>query len=143
MTLLIIHGTARDWVLSAMILTSKENLIHLRYCNRYKKTANEKLYERLYNTCSAYASCNTTITEFTISVDYTEKGNTTKQTYYFPYTTNNDKKAFSNFLDKFGVSGFNDYEAVGRAFLNRIKAIGIDLSGQNRLSNQEQIDKVR
>ena len=54
------------------------------------KKENQKLYEELKKKCSAYASCNTTTAEFTISVDYTEKGNKTKQTIEFPYS--NDKK---------------------------------------------------
>ena len=53
---------------------------------------NKKQYEELVKQCSAYASCNTTTAEFTISVDYTEKGSTTKKTIYFPYTENNDPK---------------------------------------------------
>lgn len=52
---------------------------------------NKEIWENLQKRCSAYASCNTTTAEFTISADYTQKGNKTKQTIEFPYTT--DKKA--------------------------------------------------
>ena len=48
------------------------------------------MVNELVKTCSAYASCNTTATEFTISVDYTTGTDTTKKTYYFPYTPTND-----------------------------------------------------
>lgn len=54
---------------------------------------NKELYDRLVTQCKAYASCNTTTAEFTISASYTEKGKTTKQTINFPYTENNDKNA--------------------------------------------------
>lgn len=54
---------------------------------------NKDLYDRLVTQCTAYASCNTTTAEFTISASYTEKGKTTSQTINFPYTENNDKNA--------------------------------------------------
>lgn len=58
------------------------------------KEFNKKQYEKLTEQCKAYAACNTTTAEFTISVDYTEKGeNKTKQTINFPYTENNDKNS--------------------------------------------------
>ena len=55
---------------------------------------NKDLYNRLVKQCKAYAACNTTTAEFTISVKYTEKGDTEKTTTInFPYTENNDKNS--------------------------------------------------
>lgn len=84
--------------------TNSDNLRYLNHPDVYKGTENEgnsdieadrefnkKQYEKLTKQCEAYASCNTTTAEFTISVDYTEKGKTTKETIKFPYTS--DKKA--------------------------------------------------
>lgn len=61
---------------------------------------NKDIYDNLVKRCSAYASCNTTTSEFTISVDYTEKGKTTKQTVHFPYTENNDKNSKDTITNK-------------------------------------------
>lgn len=83
---------------------NKTNARYLNSPNVYKGTEyegqsdfekdqkkNKEIWENLQKRCAAYASCNTTTAEFTISVDYTEKGSSTKQTIEFPYTT--DKKA--------------------------------------------------
>ena len=61
---------------------------------------NKEKYETLVKQCEAYASCNTTTAEFTISVDYTLKGNKTKQTIYFPYTSNNDTNSKNTITSK-------------------------------------------
>lgn len=89
---------------NSSLCTDKSNLRYLNHPDVYKGTKNEgnsdieadsefnkKQYEKLVKQCEAYASCNTTTAEFTISVDYTEKGATKKQTINFPYTS--DKKA--------------------------------------------------
>lgn len=68
-----------------------DKIIYDRYT--YDKIQNENKYKELVKQCNAYASCNTTTAEFTISASYTEKGKTTKQTINFPYTENNDKNA--------------------------------------------------
>ena len=51
----------------------------------YEKNA--KVYNELKSACSAYASCNTTQSTFSIDVDYTY-GNDKKTTIYFPYSSN-------------------------------------------------------
>ena len=61
---------------------------------RVDQAKNKDLYDKLVKRCEAYASCNTTTAEFTISVRYTEKGDTEKTTTInFPYTENNDKNS--------------------------------------------------
>ena len=49
--------------------------------------ANKEVYERLEKECKAAASCTSTTAEFTISVDYTQKGKSEKKTINFPYTS--------------------------------------------------------
>ena len=61
---------------------------------------NKEKYEELVKECSAYASCNTTTSEFTISVDYTDNGTNTKQTIYFPYTNKNDSNTKDTITNK-------------------------------------------
>ena len=63
-----------------------------RYHNtmsQYEKDiiANTQTYNNLLKKCEAYASCNTTTAEFTISVDYTTKNSTKVKTINFPYST--------------------------------------------------------
>lgn len=99
-------STTKCWwsLNSSEACTNKNNLRYLNHPDVYKGTKNEgnsdieadkefneKQYKELVKQCEAYASCNTTTAEFTISVDYTEKGKTTKETIKFPYTA--DKKA--------------------------------------------------
>ena len=63
----------------------------------------DSIYKRLYARCSAYAACNTTVTEFTISADYKLKGEGEEtKTYYFPYTPNNDKNTKDTIKSKEG-----------------------------------------
>ena len=74
------------------------NSANARYLNptsvtdQYKndKDKNALVYANIVAKCSAYASCNTTTTDFTISVNYTQKNGTT-HTIDFPYSTNNNK----------------------------------------------------
>ena len=97
--------------------TSDENLRYLNDPNVYSKRPdgkdytgqssleqdrkfNEEKYKELVKACSAYASCNTTSAEFAISVDYTEKGSTTKQTMYFPYTDKNNANTKDTITNK-------------------------------------------
>lgn len=91
---------------SSAACTNKNNYRYLNhpsvYTDRYgtkypgvsaqeqDKKVNQKLYDDLKAACAAYSSCNTTTAEFTISVDYTEKGKTEVKTINFPYS--NDKK---------------------------------------------------
>lgn len=85
----------------------------LRYLNDpavYADQADSKLisdmaynsvqYEELVKKCSAYAACNTTTSEYTISVDYTKNGTSTKETINFPYTKNNDKNTKDTITSK-------------------------------------------
>lgn len=51
---------------------------------------NQEIYEQLKETCSRYASCNTTTAEFTISIKFTETGKDTETTIDFPYETKKD-----------------------------------------------------
>ena len=60
------------------------------------KEKNEKKFEQLKARCEAYASCNTKTAEFTISVDYTQKGNNKKVTIDFPYSTGKDTITATN-----------------------------------------------
>lgn len=48
-------------------------------------------YQAAVASCEVAATCSTTTAEFTISVDYTEKGTGTKKTVKFPYSTGKDK----------------------------------------------------
>lgn len=93
--------------------TDTSNLRYLNHPDVYKGTKyegksaietdaefNKKQYETLVKQCEAYASCNTTTAEFTISVDYTVKGNKTKQTINFPYTENNNSNSKDTITSK-------------------------------------------
>ena len=66
------------------------------------------------------------------------------------YTSHNDKEEFNTKIDKAGIYG-NDLPKVGEIILSKVKELGIDLSGQNRLGNankssnieNEQIDSLQ
>lgn len=71
---------------------NKNKVVYDRYT--YDKYKNKEIYDRLSAKCKAYAACNTTTSEFTISVEYTEKGKETTTTKInFPYTENNDENS--------------------------------------------------
>ena len=94
-----------EWKLNkSEACTNSDNLRYLNHPDVYKgtenegksdlekdKKANKEKYDELKKQCQAYASCNTTTAEFTISADYTVKGESKKTTIEFPFTS--DKKA--------------------------------------------------
>jgi hypothetical protein len=57
---------------------------------------NTKVYNNLIKQCEAYATCNTSTAEFTISVDYTTKNSTEIKSINFPYTSKKDTIKFNN-----------------------------------------------
>lgn len=57
---------------------------------------NTKIYENLKKQCEAYATCNTTTAEFTISVDYNTKNSAEIKTINFPFTSKKDTIKYTN-----------------------------------------------
>lgn len=58
---------------------------------------NTKIYENLIAQCEAYAKCNTSTAEFTISVDYTTKNNPTEvKKIEFPFSSKRDTITYHN-----------------------------------------------
>ena len=59
--------------------------------------ANTEIYETLKKRCEAYATCNTTTAEFTISVEYSTKNNPAEiKTIDFPFSTKIDTIKYNN-----------------------------------------------
>ena len=56
---------------------------------------NAKTYLKLKSQCEAYAKCNTSTAEFTISVSYLEKGKSEETWINFPYSRSKDEMAYS------------------------------------------------
>ena len=57
---------------------------------------NKKVYEELKTSCAAAVTCNTSTADFTISVSYTDKGTTKRETVNYPYTNDNKDKIAYN-----------------------------------------------